>query len=177
MVTSFIVPLIECLEIAFITLMLTQYTKSVNIYISAIVGLAGGVVGAYFLHDVLEDYEWAMYAVLSALFVWLFLKSKDIQSHIREHLQEIQSATTGLLAMVTVFFVYARETFEIFAVLFFNENTSYILAAVAANLAVIAFVFARKSEYKKYVFKFGYWAYLAFAIWFGYEALEHLHIL
>jgi len=175
--TSFVVPLIECLEIAFITLMLSQFSKSIYIYMAGAVGLIGGVIGAYFLHDLLEDYEWAMYAVLSALFFWLFFKSNDIANHIKEHIQEIKNATNMFFILTTVTVVYARESFEIFSVLFLDPNSSYELAGLASVIAILAFVFARKSEYKKYIFKFGYWAYLAFALWFGYEALEHLHIL
>ena len=177
MITSFVVTLIECLEIAFITLMLTQYTKSANIYASGFVGLIGGVLAAYFLHDVLEDYEWAMYAILSVLFFYLFVKSKDITAHIKEHFEEIRSASSIVIAVATVFFVYARESFEIFSALLLNPASNWLLAGVAAVLAALVFVFARNSEYKRYVFKFGYLAYLAFGIWFGYEALEHLHIL
>mgnify|MGYP000108246009 CR=1 FL=1 len=177
MLTSFVVTLIECLEIAFITLMLSHYTRAANIYMSSLVGLIAGIAAAYFLHDVLEDYEWAMYAILSVLFFYLFVKSNDIAAHIKEHFEEIESAQNTAIALATVFFVYSRESFEIFSALLLNPESSWLLAGIAALLAAMVFIFARNSEYKRYVFKFGYWAYLAFGIWFGYEALEHLHIL
>ena len=54
MLTSFVITLIECLEIAFITLLISQtkVNKS-TITIYASLGLLGGLLSAYFLHDIL----------------------------------------------------------------------------------------------------------------------------
>ena len=74
--------------------------------------------------------------------------------------------------------VYARESFEIFSALLLNENASWLAAGLAAVVAVIAFFVGRDvKSVNRYVFEFGHWAYLALALWFGYEALEHLHWL
>ena len=56
MLTSFVITLIECLEIAFITLLISQtkVNKS-TITIYASLGLLGGLLSAYFLHDILEN--------------------------------------------------------------------------------------------------------------------------
>ena len=118
-----------------------------------------------------------VYTILSALFFYLFFSNRDIAKHIKEHFEQINGTTSVALALVTVFFIYGRESFEIFSNLFLNPDSSYISAAIAAGIATIIFVFARNSEVKRYVFKYGYIAYLGFGIWFGYEALEHLHIL
>ena len=177
MYSSFVITLIECLEIAFITLLISQ--TSVNkqlIYKYGGLGLIGGLLSAYYLHDMLENYEWLMYAILSSLFFYLFVKNKDIQKHIKEHVESITGASSTVL-FLTAFFIYGRESFEIFSNLFLNPNASWLSAGLAAIVAIMIYMFARDSKIKVYIFKFGYWAYLAFGIWFGYEALEHLHIL
>ena len=177
MVTSFVITLIECLEIAFITLLISQTSiKKSTITTYALLGLVGGLLSAYYLHDLLENYEWLMYVILSSLFFYLFLNTKDIGKHIKAHVATI-SQTSPTVLFLTAFFIYGRESFEIFSNLFLNANASWISAGLAAVVAVVIYIFARDSKIKEYIFKFGYWAYLMFAIWFGYEALEHLHIL
>ena len=190
MITSFVVTLIECLEIAFITLLIVQNNTDnrtgkqphlqvlpgVQIGMYGILGLIAGFLSAYYLHDVLENYEWLMYAILSSLFFYLFVKNKEIVAHIKSHVDDISNSSSTAL-FLTAFFIYGRESFEIFSNLFLNPDSSWLAAFVAAALAVVIYFFARDSKIKVYIFKFGYWAYLMFGIWFGYEALEHLHIL
>ena len=177
MITSFVITLIECLEIAFITLLISQtkvHRPTIMVYGS--LGLVGGLLSAYYLHDILEDYEWLMYAILSSLFFYLFVKNKEVLKHIQQHVDDISLARPTIL-FLTAFFIYGRESFEIFSNLFLNANASWLAASFAAIVAISIYMFAKDSKIKKYIFKFGYWAYLAFAMWFGYEALEHLHIL
>jgi uncharacterized membrane protein YbjE (DUF340 family) len=193
MIATFVITLIECLEIAFITLLLVQTNirkrdsekhlrqhlqvlPQVQIIMYGILGLIGGLLTAYYLHDMLENYEWLMYAILSGLFFYLFYRNKDIQKHIKEHVDNIRQSSSTVL-FLAAFFIYGRESFEIFSNLFLNPNASWSAAICAAIVAFMIYMFARDSKYTSYVFKFGYWAYLAFGIWFGYEALEHLHIL
>ena len=193
MITTFVITLIECLEIAFITLLLVQTNirkrdsekhlrqhlqvlPQVQIIMYGILGLIGGLLTAYYLHDMLENYEWLMYAILSGLFFYLFYRNKDIQKHIKEHVDNIRQSSSTVL-FLAAFFIYGRESFEIFSNLFLNPNASWIAAGCAVAVAVAIFVFAKDSKLKKYIFRYGYWAYIAFGIWFGYEALEHLHIL
>ena len=177
MVTSFVITLIECLEIAFITLLISQtkVNKSITT-LYAIFGLIGGILSAYYLHDILENYEWLMYAILSSLFFYLFVKNKEVLQHIQQHVDDISNSSSTVL-FLTAFFIYGRESFEIFSNLFLNPNASWLAAFFAMIVAISIYMFARDSKVKVYIFKFGYWAYLMFAIWFGYEALEHLHIL
>ena len=193
MIATFVITLIECLEIAFITLLLVQTNirkrdsekhlrqhlqvlPQVQIIMYGILGLIGGLLTAYYLHDMLENYEWLMYAILSGLFFYLFYRNKDIQKHIKEHVDNIRQSSSTVL-FLAAFFIYGRESFEIFSNLFLNPNASWSAAICAAIVAFMIYMFARDSKYTSYVFKFGYWAYLAFGIWFGYEALEHLHII
>ena len=177
MFASFTITLIECLEIAFITLLISQtkvHKPTVVTYGS--LGLLGGLLSAYYLHDILENYEWLMYAILSSLFLYLFIKNKEIVTHIKQHVDDISNSSSTVL-FLTAFFIYGRESFEIFSNLFLNPEASWSAAFCAVIVAGAIYMFARDSKIKVYIFKFGYWAYLGFALWFGYEALEHLHIL
>ena len=117
-----------------------------------------------------------MYAILSSLFFYLFVKNKEVRQHIQRHVDDISQSSSTVL-FLTAFFIYGRESFEIFSNLFLNPNASWLVAFFAMIVAIMIYMFARDSKVKVYIFKFGYWAYLVFAIWFGYEALEHLHIL
>jgi hypothetical protein len=174
MITSFVITLIECLEIAFITLLISQtkvHRPTIITYGS--LGLLGGLLSAYYLHDILENYEWLMYAILSGLFFYLFVKNKEVLKHIQQHVDDISRSSSTVL-FLTAFFIYGRESFEIFSNLFLNPNASWLSAWTAAMIAIGIYQFARDSKVKEYIFKFGYWAYLAFAMWFAYESIEHI---
>lgn len=194
MITSFVVTLIECLEIAFITLLIVQTNTAkrdgikqqhlqvlpqVQIIMYGILGLIAGFFAAFYLHEILEDYEWAMYAILSGLFFYLFFTSKNMASHIEEHIQMLTSKKTQasqFMIFIVTFLIYSRESMEIFTNLLLNKDSSWFAAGVAVVVAGAIYCFARRSNWKKYIFKYGYIAYLGFGAWFGYEALEHLHI-
>lgn len=178
MLASFTITLIECLEIALITLLLTRVADNLYLYLFAAGGLAIGVFAAVVLHDYIEDYEWAGYALLSAMLFYLFFRGKDMAKHAVEHVAEIRNATGLVVVLLTVITIYARESFEIMSALLFNPNSSYAAAAAGAALAVIAFFVGRTvKSVNKFIFTWGHWAYLALAVWFGYEAVEHLHWL
>lgn len=177
MISSFIVTLIECLEIAFITLLISQTNVGkLRISLYAILGLVGGLFSALYLHEVLENYEWSMYGLLSIMFFYLFFKSKDLVSHIKQHVNTMSTQASPIMIFLAMFLIYGRESMEIFSNLFLNPNSSWIAAGLAATTAVGIYQFARGSNWKIYIFKYGYIAYLGFGLWFGYEALEHLHI-
>ena len=178
MLASFTVTLIECLEIALITLLLTQVSVSIRLYIYGLIGLVAGYFGTVAIYELVEDYEWIGYGILSAMLLYLFFRAKDMAEHVKEHINEIQSITKETVIFVTVATVYARESFEIFAQLLLNENSSWIAAGAALVVAIgIFFVGQRNKHVNNFVFTFGHWAYLVLAIYFGYEALEHAHIL
>lgn len=178
MLASFTVTLVECLEIALITLLLTKLSNPVRLYVYGVVGLVAGYYASVALHEVIEDYEWLGYAILSAMLLYLFFRGKDMAAHVAEHVKEIKNVSKEIVAFVTVVTVYARESFEIFSQLMLNENASWVAAAAAAVVAVIAFFIGRDvRSVNRYIFEFGHWVYLALALWFGYEALEHLHWL
>ena len=178
MLASFTITLIECLEIALITLLLTRLSNPMRLYLYGAIGLAAGYVASVVLHEVIEDYEWLGYAILSAMLLYLFFRGKDMAAHVEEHVNEIKHIGKEIVIFVTVLTVYARESFEIFSALLLNENSSWLAAGLAAVVAVIAFFVGRTVKtVNKFIFTWGHWAYLALALWFGYEALEHLHWL
>ena len=178
MFASFTITLIECLEIALITLLLTRLSNPLRLYLYGVIGLAAGYVASVALHEVIEDYEWLGYAILSVMLLYLFFRGKDMAAHVAEHVNEIKHVGKEIVIFVTVLTVYARESFEIFSQLLLNENASWVAAGAAAVVAVIAFFVGRDvKSVNRYVFEFGHWAYLAIALWFGYEALEYAHII
>jgi hypothetical protein len=175
MFASFTITLIECLEIALITLLLTKLSNPLRLYLYGVIGLVAGYYASVVLHEVIEDYEWLGYAILSAMLLYLFFRGKDMAEHVREHVNEIKHVGKEIVIFVTVLTVYARESFEIFSALLLNENASWLAAGGAAVLAVVAFFVGRDvKSVNRYVFEFGHWAYLALALWFGYEAVEKL---
>jgi hypothetical protein len=178
MLASFTITLIECLEIALITLLLTRLSNPMRLYLYGAIGLAAGYVASVALHEVIEDYEWLGYAILSAMLFYLFLRGEDMAAHVAEHVNEIKHLSKEIVIFVTVLTVYARESFEIFSALLLNEHASWLAAGLAALVAVVAFFVGRTVKtVNKFIFTWGHWAYLALALWFGYEALEHLHWL
>jgi hypothetical protein len=178
MFASFAITLIECLEIALITLLLTKLANPLRLYLYGAIGLVAGYYASVALHEVVEDYEWLGYGILSAMLFYLFFRGKDMAEHVREHINEIKSVGREAVAFVTVLTVYARESFEIFSQLLLNENASWGAAGFAAIFAFMAFWVGMKVKVvNRYIFEFGHWAYLVLALWFGYEALEHLHWL
>ena len=174
MFASFVITLMECLEIGLITLLLAKSNVNLpKVYSFAVLGLVGGVFASIFLHELIEDYEWAMYTILSLLMIYLFLKGKDLAAHVKEHINEIQTVTSAVVVFATVFFIYARESFEIISPLLMSASANWYVAGAGVATAVVIVTFFSKSRYNKYLFQFGHWAYLAFALFFGYEALEY----
>ena len=178
MIASFTVTLIECLEIALITLLLTQISASVRLYVYGIIGLILGYFASVALYEMVEDYEWIGYGILSVMLFYLFFRGKDMASHVKEHIEEIQSVTKEIVIFVTVITVYSRESFEIFAQLLLNESASWTAAGAAVIVAMLAFfVGQRNKQVNRFIFTWGHWAYLGLALWFSYECIEHLHII
>lgn len=178
MIASFTVTLIECLEIALITLLLTKISASVRLYIYGIIGLVLGYFASVALYELVEDYEWVGYGILSLMLFYLFFRGKDMSVHVKEHIEEIQSVTKELVILVTVITIYGRESFEIFAQLLLNETASWSAAGAAVIVAIVAFfVGQRNKRINGFIFTWGHWVYLGLALWFGYECIENLHII
>jgi ABC-type multidrug transport system fused ATPase/permease subunit len=175
MISSFVVTLIECLEIAFITLLVSRTDNPKKIYLFGLIGLVVGALASKFLHDTVEAYEWLSYTLLSLLMFYLFTKGKDVAKHVKEHVDEMSNSTNIVLIALTVVLIYGRESFEIFTHMMLNQNSNWYAAGAAVVVAVGLFLFARSNKaITTNVFKFGHWAYLVFAGWFAYEAFEHI---
>jgi len=179
MITSFVYVGREALEMMFLTLMvMTAITASWRVYGSAIVGVLSGIVVGYYAGELLEPYEVVMYALLSALMFWLFFTSKGMAEHIKSHVDAIATRQTGVIAgLFAIWFIYERESMEIFVFMFQavnNNPNSWLGAAVSAALVFGSFPIIRKHVQPATLFTITRYAFLVFGLWFGYEAWEHL---
>tara|TARA_B100000809_G_scaffold237378_1_gene257166 strand:+ start:358 stop:903 length:546 start_codon:yes stop_codon:yes gene_type:complete len=179
MLASFIYVGRESLEMMFLTLMVsTAIGLNWRIYSSALTGLLAGLGTGWFLGGILEPYEVGMYAVLSLLMLYLFFTSRNMAKHIKQHVDTIKSGQAGMLVgMFTIFFIFAREFMEVFIFMFQavnNTKEGWIGATLAISLVFGCFPLIRKHLNTQTMFSVTRYAFLVFAFWFGYEALEHL---
>lgn len=169
----------EALEMMFLTLMvITSLKVDTRVYASAAVGILSGIVFGVLLGELLEPYEVLMYGLLSALMFYLFFTSKNMAAHIKQHVDAIANNQTGVLVgMFTVWFIYARESMEVFVFMFQAVNntvTGWLGAALAVALVAGSFPLIRKHVQPATLFTVTRYAFLVFGVWFGYEAWEHL---
>ena len=178
MLASFIYVGREALEMMFLLFMITATVSLDKKLITAGgIGLLSGLIGGALLGDFLEDYEVGMYAMLSGLMLYLFFTSNNLPAHIKGHVQAIANNTATFWAGIfTVWFIFFRESMEVFTFMFQRYNNTWE-GWTGAGLAVIivAGLYKWLVQYKdtKALFTITRYAFLAFAIWFGYEALEH----
>jgi len=181
MLQSFIYVGREALEMMFLLFMITA-TVSLNrkMMLAGVIGLVSGVLGGMFLGELLEDYEVAMYALLSALMFYLFFTSNNLPAHIKGHVQAIADNTATFWAgMFTIWFIFFRESMETFTFMFQQANNTtngWIGAASATVLILALYRVLRNYRDTQTLFTVTRYAFLVFGVWFGYEALEHLHI-
>jgi hypothetical protein len=179
MISSFVYVGREALEMMFLTLMVTSaISMNYKIYTAAIVGILSGIVFGIFLGEVLEPYEVLMYGLLSALMFYLFFTSKDLAAHVKQHVDDIAQNQTGVWAgLFTIWFIYARESMEVFVFMFQTANNTFngwIGAVTAAVIVAVCFPLIRKYIPTATLFTVTRYAFLVFGIWFGYEAWEHM---
>ena len=182
MIESFIYVGRESLEMMFLTLMVTTaIVIDKKIFAAAVFGLACGLLGGIALGELLENYEVLMYAMLSALMLYLFFTSANMPAHIKGHVDAIANSSTALLAgYFGIWFIYFRESMEVFTFMFQKVNNTWEgWTGAALVVIVVASLYKWLTNYKdtKALFAITRYAFLVFAIWFGYEALEHAHIL
>lgn len=178
MVTSFVYVGREALEMMFLTLMVASaITASWRVYSAAIVGLLSGIVVGYLVGEALDPYEILMYGLLSVLMFWLYFTSKGMVEHIKSHVDAIATNQTGVfMGLLAVWFIYARESMEIFVFMFQSVNNtpaSWLSAALAFALVFGSFPIIKKHVKPATLFTVTRYAFLVFGIWFGYEAIEH----
>lgn len=179
MVSSFVYVGREALEMMFLTLMVTSaIAVNYKIYVASFFGIFSGLIFGIFLGELLEPYEVLMYGLLSALMFYLFFTSKDLAAHVKKHVDDIAKNQSGLwVGLFTIWFIYARESMEIFIFMFQAVNNTmngWIGAIVAAIAVAVSFPLIRKYVPTKTLFTVTRYAFLVFALWFGYEAWEHL---
>jgi hypothetical protein len=168
----------ESLEMMFLTLMVvTAIVIDKKILASAMLGLLCGLLGGFALGELLHDYEVLMYALLSGLMLYLFFTSANLPVHIKGHVDAIANRNkTNMVGYLVIWFIYFRESMEVFTFMFQRYNNTWE-GWTGAGLAVIivAGLYKWLVQYKdtKALFTITRYAFLAFAIWFGYEALEH----
>tara|TARA_B110000902_G_scaffold237487_1_gene284577 strand:+ start:1233 stop:1820 length:588 start_codon:yes stop_codon:yes gene_type:complete len=188
MLASFIYVGREALEMMFLFLMVSATIPVTKKLVSVgALGLICGLIGGFLIGDILEDYEAIMYAMLSALMLYLFATSNNLPAHVKGHVQAIANRTAGYLAgLFTIWFIFFRESMEIFLFMFapvgdsHTELTHFSPHWTGAALAVIvvATLYKVLSKYKhtRELFTITRYAFLVFAVWFGYEAYEHHNI-
>ena len=179
MLASFVYVGREALEMAFLTVMVsTAIGLNWKVYVPAFLGLITGIVSGWFLGEALEAYEVGMYALLSALMFYLFFNSKNMAKHLQQHVNYIRSGQTGLfVGMFTIFFIFAREFMEICIFMFQSVNNTsdgWLGAGLAIALVFGGFPYLKKHIKTQTLFSITRYTFLIFALWFGYEAIEHL---
>ena len=182
MLASFIYVGREALEMMFLLFMITATVSLDKKLITAGgVGLLSGLAGGVLLGEFLEDYEVGMYAMLSGLMLYLFFTSNNLPAHIKGHVQAIANNTATFWAGIfTVWFIFFRESMEVFTFMFqaINDNiASWTGAGFAVVFVAMLYKVLRNYKDTRALFNITRYAFLAFAVWFGYEALEHAHIL
>ena len=178
MLVSFIYVGREALEMMFLLFMITATVSLDRKMITAgAVGVLSGLAGGMLLGEFLEDYEVVMYAMLSGLMLYLFFTSNNLPAHIKSHVTSIADNTATFWAgMFTVWFIFFRESMEIFTFMFSpSEQVSWIGAGFAVIIITALYKVLEKYKHTRELFTVTRYAFLVFAVWFGYEALAHLH--
>ncbi len=180
MLASFIYVGREALEMMFLLFMITATVSLDKKMITAgAVGLLSGLAGGMLLGEFLEDYEVVMYVILSGLMLYLFFTSHNLPAHIKSHVTAIADNTATFWAgMFTVWFIFFRESMEIFTFMFSpSEQVSWAGAGFAVIIVTALYKVLENYKHTRELFTVTRYAFLVFAVWFGYEALEHAHIL
>jgi len=182
MISTFAYVSREALEMMFLLLMVTTTIKmDWKVYVTIAKGILVGLIGGFLLGEYLKDHDVLMYSLLSALMLYLFFSSENMGKHIKEHVDAIKSNTASVwVGLFTVWFIFARESMEVFAFMFQSVNNDingWFGASLAVALVVGTFPLIKKHVAPATLFQVTRYAFLVFALWFGYEALEHAHIL
>jgi hypothetical protein len=187
MLLSFIYVGREALEMMFLFLMITATIPVTKKLVSVgALGLISGFIGGFLIGDFLENYQAMMYTMLSGLMFYLFFTSNNLPAHVKGHVQAIADRTAGYWAgLFTIWFIFFRESMEIFLFMFapaeshvYHSNSLHISphwTGAALAVIVVATLYKVLANYKhtRELFTITRYAFLVFAVWFGYEAFEH----
>ena len=172
----------EALEIMFITLMITTFIKlNWSMYASAMLGTAAGIFAGWQIGNLLESHESTMYLFLSVLMLYLFFTADKTGQQIAASIEKIGSSSIANWAgLITMFIIWARESSEIFIFMLMPANNTmsgWLSASVAVGLVIGMFPIIQNKVSANVLFKVTRYAFLVFALWFGYEALMHWHTI
>lgn len=190
MLVSFIYVGREALEMMFLLFLVTATVPmNKNMVAAIVVGLLSGLAGGMLLGEFLEDYEVAMYVMLSGLMLYLFYTSNNLPAHIKGHVEAIANNTATFWAgLFTIWFIFFRESMEIFLFMFAPADhdsahvdslmhlTPHLTGAILAVIVVTSlYKVLGKFRHTRELFTITRYAFLIFAVWFGYEAIEHYY--
>jgi len=196
MITSFIYVGREAIEIMLLSFMIVTAIKiNKTLIATALLGiLLGGILG-YMIGDFLHGYDAYMYVGLSVMMFYLFFTSISLPGKIKLRMESLENKSiccAKVLGLFLVWLVFFRESLEIFVFMFQNVHNnlpSWIGAVISVLLIVLVYNYMKvytnrkfRPEIKKLMFKVSNYAFLAFGIFFAYEALMHsslvhLHLL
>ena len=170
----------EALEMVFLTYLIAGALKiNIPTIISAILGLLSGLLGGFFLAEVLEPYEWASYGVLAAMMIYLFFNTVNIKKHIDMHVEQAKNGIGIFAGIGAIYIIYLRESMEINTFIFMNTEHALSQKIIGAGIAAIIVVAGIPLLFKhklvqRNLFSISRYAFLLFGILFAYEAIAHI---
>ncbi len=180
MITSIVYVGREVLEMVFLTYLIAGALRiNVPTILAALAGLVSGIAGGFYLSTILEPYEWASYGVLSVMMLYLFINTVNIKKHIDMHVEQAKNGIGIFAGIGAIYIIYLRESMEINTFLFMNTSDPFsqklIGAAIAATIVVAGIPLLMKNKViQKNLFSITRYAFLAFGLLFGYEAIAHI---
>ena len=97
----------EILEMVFLTYLIAGALKiNISTIITAILGLLSGLLGGFFLAEILEPYEWASYGVLAAMMIYLFFNTVNIKKHIDMHVEQAKNGIGIFAGIGAIYIIY-----------------------------------------------------------------------
>ena len=169
----------EILEMVFLTYLIAGALKiNIPTVISAVLGLFSGLLGGFFLAEILEPYEWASYGILAAMMIYLFFNTVNIKKHIDMHVEQAKNGIGIFAGVGAIYIIYLRESMEINTFIFMNTGDPLSQKIIGAGIAVIIVVagiplLMKHKLVQKNMFSITRYAFLLFGILFSYEAIEH----
>ena len=170
----------EALEMVFLTYLIAGALKiNISTIISAILGLLSGLLGGFFLAEILEPYEWASYGVLAVMMIYLFFNTANIKKHIDMHVEQAKNGIGIFAGIGAIYIIYLRESMEINTFIFMNTGDALSQKIIGAGIAITIVlagipILMKHRLVQKNMFSITRYAFLIFGILFSYEAIEHI---
>ena len=170
----------EAIEMVFLTYLIAGALKiNIPTVVSAILGLLSGLLGGFFLAEILEPYEWASYGVLAAMMIYLFFNTVNIKKHIDMHVDQAKNGIGIFAGIGAIYIIYLRESMEINTFIFMNTGDALSQKIIGAGIAITIVlagipILMKHRLVQKNMFSITRYAFLIFGILFSYEAIEHI---